>query len=376
MGVALDKSTMSPMLTIPATQIQSQDVQNGPASAPKASAAGYPADPAFDILLGQLLASVLQNGQQTPLDTAKLTERTPSGEKPAELPQAQSASQQHTDISKLLPGIQNQQETTNEEQVPTQFAELMQNIKGNAEGHDLARKASVETKGTSLDENAQPVQNNLDGENVFYLSDKVGKRNASLQQNIAVFNGHGKNDEGYQKAEPTIFGSAKTDFATIVQQAQSPGQHAVFHDTAAQTTDTGASLTAVRTHGVDSVDAFDHAVSIVKDGNRLAVQLNHNGLGKLDINLSLDKGAVNAQISVADDTTKKIIENNMQQIVNSILGDGVSVGGFSVSLRQQGTWDGSNHCSQDEARQSSGPALQSVIAPSAATVRGLVNIFI
>jgi flagellar hook-length control protein FliK len=112
------------------------------------------------------------------------------------------------------------------------------------------------------------------------------------------------------------------------------------------------------------------------DGNRLAVQLDHDGLGKLDINLSLDKGAVNAQINVADDAAKKLIENNMQQIVNSLLGEGVSISGFSVSLKQQGTWDGATRYRRDEAEEKSGPVLQPVSAPNAATARGLVNIFI
>ncbi len=376
MGVALGMSTMSTMLMIPAAKIPSSDVQNGPAAAPKPGAAGDTADPAFGILLGQLLAAVLQNGQQTPFDAAKLGDETQPAGKPAEQPQAQPAAQQQADISKLFLGIQNQDKTTDGGNAAAQFAESLKNIKENLEDPDRVRKAPAETKGTSPDGNAQTGQNDLDGKNVFYLSDKSGKRDASLLQDAAILNRQGENDEGRQKTEPTLSGPAKTDFATMVQQAQSSGQHTAPRDAAVQTTDTGAFPAATRPHGVDSSDAFDHAVSIVKDGNRIAVQLDHNGLGKLDINLSLDKGAVNAQINVADDAAKKMIENNMQQIVNSLLGDGVSVGGFSVSLRQQGTRDGSDSYQQDEARQSSRPALQSVISPSTTTTRGMVNIFI
>jgi hypothetical protein len=79
---------------------------------------------------------------------------------------------------------------------------------------------------------------------------------------------------------------------------------------------------------------------------------------------------------VADDATKKMIENNMQQIVNTLLGDGVSVGGFSVSLRQQGGREGSEWYRQGAARQGRGPVLQPISAPSAATARGTINIFI
>lgn len=370
---------MTTMRMIPAAQIQPQtqpqNAQNGPAAASKPGAAGDPADPGFGILLGQLLASVLQNGQQTPPDAANLSEGTQSGGKPAEQPQAQPVAPQPVDISKLFLGIQNQNKASDAENAATQFADVLKNIKGNPEDRDLAQKAPAGTKGTAADENAHALQNDLDGKNVFYLSDKSGKRDASLLQDLALLNKQGANDEGRQKAEPTISGQAKTDFTLMVQQAQSSSQHAEPRDAAAQTTDTGAFPVAVRPHAVDSSDAFDHAVSIVKDGNRIAVQMDHTGLGKLDINLSLDKGAVNGQINVSDDATKKIIENNMQQIVNSLIGDGVSVGGFSVSLRQQGTGDGSDQF-KNEARQSSGPALQPVIAPSTAAARGLVSIFI
>jgi flagellar hook-length control protein FliK len=393
--------TMSTMLLIPATQIPSPGAQNGPAAPPKPGAAGDPSDPAFGILMGQLLATILQNGQQTPMDAAKLSdsagmlEQSPqNGQqppldaakldggmqkagKPLEQPQAQPTAQQEADLSKLFLGIQNQDKTIDEENAATRFSESLKNIKGNAEDHDPAQKAPADSKGrTSADGNAQTEQNDLDGKNVFYLADKSGKHDAAPLQNAVLLNRQDENDEGRKKIESMSSGPAKTDFATLVQQAQSSGQHTAPRDAAVPTTDTQTFPAAMRPHGVDSPDAFDHAVSIVKDGNRIAVQLDHNGLGKLDINLSLDKGAVNAQINVADDATRKVIENNMQQIVNSLLGEGVSVGGFSVSLRQQGTRDGSDWYRQDGAQQSNRPALQPVSAPRAAAAQGTVNIFI
>jgi flagellar hook-length control protein FliK len=385
MGVALGMGTMSTMLMIPAAQIPSPDVQSRAAAAPKPGAAGDPADPVFGILLGQLLVSVLPNGQQPPLDAAGLSEGTQTPGKPAEQPQAQPAVQQQADLSKLFLGVQNQDATTDAESAAMQFSESLKNITGNAEDRDPAQKATVDSKGktssvprggTSPDGNAPTGQNDLDGKNVFYLSDKSVKHDALPVQDAALLKRQSENDEGVKKTEQTLSGPAKTDFTTLMQQAQSSGQHTAPRDAAVQTTDAGAVPAAMHPHGVDSSDAFDHAVSIVKDGNRIAVQLDHHGLGKLDINLSLDKGAVNAQINVADDATKKMIENNMQQIVNTLLGDGVSVGGFSVSLRQQGGREGSEWYRQGAARQGSGPVLQPISAPSAATVRGTINIFI
>ncbi|MGD0883488.1 MAG: flagellar hook-length control protein FliK [Thermodesulfovibrionales bacterium] len=85
-------------------------------------------------------------------------------------------------------------------------------------------------------------------------------------------------------------------------------------------------------------DMTDGKVYIMKDSNNLAVTLEPDGLGKLNIQLSLDKGMITTQISVPDNAVKNLIENNIQHIVNSLINEGLSVGGFSVSLRDgQGT---------------------------------------
>lgn len=132
------------------------------------------------------------------------------------------------------------------------------------------------------------------------------------------------------------------DFSTVMHQESSGVQNV-------QAQLSGATITH-RSHEENesaplrtgnAVDVLDPAPSIVKDGNRLAVKFEQDGLGKLDIDLRLNKGVINAQIQVADDSTKTLIENNMQQIVDSLLKAGLSVGGFSVSLkggnRQNGT---------------------------------------
>jgi flagellar hook-length control protein FliK len=96
---------------------------------------------------------------------------------------------------------------------------------------------------------------------------------------------------------------------------------------------------------VRSLDALDTMVSkasISRDGNHLAITLKPEGLGKLDINISLEKGLLNAQIQVSDPSVKHLIENNLQQIVNTLMHEGLNVSGFSVSLRQGAPEDGSN----------------------------------
>ncbi len=352
-------------------------MKNG-STAPKPEETGDSNDPTFGLLLGPLLASIFQNVQQTQPDPIKLSDRTSPAGKATDQTQDTIEPQQPTELSKLLLRIQNKDtEIETENTLPLQLPEPLKNTKGNIDSQEPAQKETAETKNTSADENAQSVQKDNDGKNVVDVSDKAEKHNASLLRNVTVLDNDDKNNGGLQKADPTtIVRPSKTDFSTIVQQVQSSDLHAAFHGVAAQSTETGGSSAAIRPSGVEISDAFDHAVSIVKDGNRLAVQLDHNGLGKLDINLSLDKGAVNAQINVADNATKKLIENNMQQIVNSILGDGVSVGGFSVSLKQQSNWDGSNQNQRNETRQRDEPEIQSVVAPSTNVAKGLINIFI
>ncbi len=364
---------MSTTQIISTGPVKSQEAQKCPTADSKTGGAGNTADPAFGLMLGQLLASVIQNGQQAPPDSTKAGDGADSGGKPAEQPQAPNLPQQPADVSKVFLGLSKQDAKADPENtLAAEFSELLKNIKGNADKTDLAPKSSRETKGPSTDKSAQPANSDPADKNVFYLSDKFGKSNSLLTADAAGPDKQGEaGDDKGQKPGPATPALPKTDFATMVQQGQNPSSN----DAAAKAADAGPSPVVARPHNFDTADAFDHAVSITKDGNRLAVQLDHGGLGKLDINLSLDKGAVNAQINVADDATKKLIENNMQQIVNSLLGDGVSVGGFSVSLKQQGTWNGTPY-RRDEAREKSGPFVQAVSIPGVAAAQGLVNIFI
>jgi len=124
-------------------------------------------------------------------------------------------------------------------------------------------------------------------------------------------------------------------------------------------------------------EALDANPVIVKDGSRLAVKFEQEGLGKLDIDLRLNKGIINAQIQVADNSTKTLIENNTQQIMDSLLKAGLSIGGFSVSLRggggQQGAFEGQSGC--DTKRTAVSKEAATGIAQRA-VANGLVSIFI
>ncbi|MBI5409063.1 MAG: flagellar hook-length control protein FliK [Nitrospirae bacterium] len=79
---------------------------------------------------------------------------------------------------------------------------------------------------------------------------------------------------------------------------------------------------------------LDNIVYIVKSNSKLGVTLEHDSLGKLDINLSMEKGMLNVHINASERTVREFIENNIQYIVDSLSKEGVSVGGFSVALKE------------------------------------------
>jgi flagellar hook-length control protein FliK len=126
----------------------------------------------------------------------------------------------------------------------------------------------------------------------------------------------------------------------------------------------------------DPVEPFDHTVSIIRDGNRLAVKLEPEGLGKLNIDLSLDRGTVHAHIQVADDAARNVIQDNMQQIVESLMKEGLSVGGFTVSLKNGGQQadEQANEAGQHHPRTAD--SVQPSAFTAAAAAGSGINLFV
>lgn len=131
-----------------------------------------------------------------------------------------------------------------------------------------------------------------------------------------------------------------------------------------------------RSHAADAAEMPKQSHLSGKDNNSLAVQMDHEGFGKLDIHLSLDKGAVNTQINVQDNAAKTLLENNRHQIMESLMKEGLNVGGFTVGLNQRGA-GGFGAEYQRPAVRNSEPGARPVPAePIHRSAQGLVNIFI
>lgn len=94
-----------------------------------------------------------------------------------------------------------------------------------------------------------------------------------------------------------------------------------------------SSLHSVKTPGVQEL--LDNVVYAIKGNNRMGVSVEHEKFGKLNISLTLEKGLVNVHINTSDRAVREIIENNIQHIIDTLNKDGVSVGEFSVALRDR-----------------------------------------
>lgn len=96
-------------------------------------------------------------------------------------------------------------------------------------------------------------------------------------------------------------------------------------------TEAAPSVSVVRASGFNQI--LDDIVYVVKGNSRLGVTIEHDSLGKLNINLSMEKGLLNVHINTSEKMVREFIENNVQYIVDSLAKDGVSISGFSVALK-------------------------------------------
>ena len=118
-------------------------------------------------------------------------------------------------------------------------------------------------------------------------------------------------------------------------------------------------------------------VIIRKSDTSVEVTLAPPGVGKLEIEVVLDKGVVNARIIAADSAGRETIARSLPQIVEALARDGMNVGGFTVSLKERR--DRSGDAPADGASADPDARLRSAVpsvAPASAASAGLVDIFV
>jgi len=105
----------------------------------------------------------------------------------------------------------------------------------------------------------------------------------------------------------------------------------------------------------------------------IEVSLEPEGLGKIDIELTLNRGIVNAHINTSEIISKEIIERNLHAILSSLIDEGLNIGNFSVSLRnRQGNMSESNG---KEALKTL-PAMKEIRIPVRLADSRMISIFV
>ncbi len=119
----------------------------------------------------------------------------------------------------------------------------------------------------------------------------------------------------------------------------------------------------------------DPAFVVTKhSGTSIEVNVEPEGIGKLNIGLKLDGGVVNATIHTADTAAKDMIEKNLQGILSTLAHDGIAVGGFSVSLRQR--QDGGEAGTGGEGTSGENGTTQTHMAAAVQAGDGAISIFV
>ncbi len=73
-----------------------------------------------------------------------------------------------------------------------------------------------------------------------------------------------------------------------------------------------------------------------KSENIIELTLQPDGIGKLELELTSQKGVINAHIIASDYQSKNFIEQNLKGIIDALSKQGLSVGNFSVFLGDRG----------------------------------------
>ncbi len=420
-GVALSVSTMDISVANTGEGTANQSVSKSSASDEGPDAGTGASDTVFETLMAQMLGSIMQNSQQVTPDASQATATgsavsgkndsaaliaqaqvpllpptdqsypVSDGQKQADVPTAVAPfSEQFNVDEKVKQNIPSQPKSMTTELPPIKTETAA--MPGKPEMTSTSERTG--TSGTTPERDDATKKSVQSASNPESGSDYTDYNMILLQQDTDAKTGQGTGEEGTRGKDQNDPSLVKNDFLTLMQQGQgsvqssvqssaqlsvqSSVQHQPAFTAIVRNADASSSPAPLQQQGTDQADIFDHTVSIVKDGNQLAVKLEPDGLGKLNINLSLNKGTVSAQIHVSNDATKTLIENNKQQMMNALAGEGLSIGGFSVSLNQKGTWNGNAEGEQGSqgGEQNSASAQQALKNSGSSNALGLLSIFV
>lgn len=260
--------------------------------------------------------------------------------------------------------------------IDNEAAQELTKVLSNAADTSKDGKKSASTEKDAVGQPIKTDKSASDDKKVQPLAAQIKDSEALMleQQELVAAKGQNKNPETL-KARTDDASSVAANAALNKAQQEMPQVQAIQASVnrVVDSVEQGRQIHAAAT---DPADALDTMVTIVKDGTTLAVKFEPHGLGKLDINLSLEKGMVHGNINVHDEATKKLIENNMQQILDGLQKEGLSVGGFSVSLQKGDSraWSGEN--GYRNSAKAGAAETEAVRNADRIASNGLVSIFI
>ncbi|WP_420265009.1 flagellar hook-length control protein FliK [Candidatus Magnetominusculus dajiuhuensis] len=201
---------------------------------------------------------------------------------------------------------------------------------GNVPDNNLSEVNLADSNGAQLSKHDQPSKDTSDA--IKDISLKSG--------------GDSKHDDG---TSTTTVSADKTQqpFHEVVGKAA--------HTETANTGDTGEKLAVGASK---TIELNGSKFTIMRKGDTsIEVKLEPDGMGKLDLHVNVEKGVLTANISASDSSAKGVIEKNLHDIVGALTKEGLTVGGFTVSLKdrggnfKEGKNENSANKSQKEQRQ-------------------------
>lgn len=112
-----------------------------------------------------------------------------------------------------------------------------------------------------------------------------------------------------------------------------------------------------------------------KSDTSVEVTLAPPGIGKLEIEVVVEKGVVNANITAADPAGREAIERSLPHIMEALARDGMAIGGFTVSLKERREQAGNAPGEKAPRDPMDRPPVSTIVRTAAASA-GLVDLFV
>lgn len=182
--------------------------------------------------------------------------------------------------------------------------------------------------------------------------------NMKDQSGSDEFDPYGKKDTKYASNEIPLSDSKQT-----------------FSDSINKNTTVESSIPKQKVMTLESSNINGDKILISKaNDTTLRVAIEPEGMGMLDIELTLEKGIVNAHILASESAGKNFLDNNLSNILNNLLREGLNVGKFSISLGDRKN-DSNNNNGGDRQRDSKALAELELNSLKNYSKKHLISIF-